>query len=126
MKLTRLHEAFLESARRPASFGLRLPVVPRESDVPLIPTEKWKKVESPVRLRKTYRFIDQDSRNRFVMGLMEYETKTQHNATIIVTEGEVTVEVRTKDVDQVTELDKEYANWSDELYRDVVYSRPDV
>lgn len=60
------------------------------------------------------------------MGLMEYETKTQHNATIIVTEGEVTVEVRTKDVDQVTELDKEYANWSDELYRDVVYSRPDV
>ena len=63
-------------------------------------------------------------RSAFVAGLFEYEAKTQHNATITIDEGEVTLDVRTKDVDQITELDKEYAAWADELYRDVVYSSP--
>lgn len=124
MKLTNLHEEFISSARRPMSFGNKLPVMPRASDVPVIPVDKWVKVESPTRLRKTFRFMDQSARNDFVRGLLDHEDKTQHNATITVSEGEVTLDVRTKDLDQVTELDKEYARWADELYKDVVYSRP--
>ena len=123
MKLSRLHEEFIDKARRPMTFGA-LPVLPREKDVPVIAVNKWKKVDSPLRLRKTYQFMTQELRNQFVLGLFEYETKTQHNATITVDEGEVTLDVRTKDVDQITELDKEYAKWADELYKDVVYSRP--
>lgn len=104
------------------TFG-RLPVLPKESDVPVIAVDKWKKVESPTRLHKTYRFMSQDMRNEFVRELFDYEDETHHNATITVGEGEVTLDVRTKDIDQVTELDKEYAKWADELYKDVVYSR---
>ena len=123
MKLTRLHEEFLDKARRPMTFG-KLPVLPQTAEVPVVAVNKWKKVTSPTRLHKTFRFMSQETRNEFVSGLFEYEIKTQHNAMITVAEGEVTLDVRTKDIDQVTELDKEYAKWADELYKDVVYSSP--
>lgn len=122
MKLSRLHEEFIDMARRPMTFGNKLPVMPREADVPILAVNKWKKVESPTRLRKTFQFMSQELRNVFVKELLKYEDKTQHNAIITIDEGEVTLDVRTKDVDQVTELDKEYAKHADELYRDVVYS----
>lgn len=122
MKLSHLHEEFIDKARQPMTFGGKLPVLPREADVPIIVTNKWKKVESPTRLRKTFQFMNQSMRNVFIKELLKYEDATQHNAIITVDEGQVTLDVRTKDVDQITELDKEYAKHADELYKDVVYS----
>lgn len=124
MKLSRLHEEFIDKARRPMSFG-RLPISPLEGDVAIIPVEKWTKVDSPLRLRKTYKFLSSSARNRFVEGLFEYEDRTNHNAMITVDEGQVTLDIRTKDVDQITELDKEYAKFADVLFKDVVYSPVD-
>jgi pterin-4a-carbinolamine dehydratase len=120
-RLSHLHEEFIDKAHRSMLFG-RLPVKPLESGVAIVPSEKWEKLESPLRLRKHYNFMSQEKRNLFVAELFEYETKTGHNATITVEEGKVTLDVRTKDVDQITELDKEYAKFADVLFRDVVYS----
>jgi pterin-4a-carbinolamine dehydratase len=39
-----------------------------------------------------------------------------------VSEGSVSIRLQTKDIAEVTELDREYAKWTDELYKDVVYS----
>lgn len=122
MKLSRLHEEFIDKARQPMMFGGKLPVLPKEADVPIVVTNKWRKVESPMRLRKTFQFMNQGMRNEFVKELLKYEDTTQHNAVITIDEGEVTLDVRTKDVDQITELDREYAKHADELYKDVVYS----
>jgi pterin-4a-carbinolamine dehydratase len=121
MKLQSLHEEFIDKARRPMTFG-RIPIKPIEGDVAIVATEKWKKVDSPTRLRKTYKFRTQHQRNLFVSELFGYEEKTTHNATITVEEGQVTLDVRTKDVDQVTEIDKEYAKFADVLFKDVVYN----
>lgn len=103
------------------SFG-KLPIEPLKGDVALIPVDKWEKLASPTRLRKTFRFMSQEKRNEFVQGLFEYEAKTQHNSMITVDEDKVTLDVRTKDVDMITELDKEYTKFADVLFRDVVYS----
>ena len=124
MKLSRLHEEFIDKARRPMSFG-RLPISPLKGDVAIMPVEKWTKVDSPLRLRKTYKFLSSAARNQFVEGLFEYEDRTNHNAMITIDEGQVTLDVRTKDVDQITELDKEYAKFADVLFKDVVYSPVD-
>ena len=124
MKLSRLHEEFIDKARRPMSFG-RLPISPLEGDVAIIPVEKWTKVDSPLRLRKTYKFLSSAARNQFVEGLFDYEDRTNHNAVITIDEGQVTLDIRTKDVDQITELDKEYAKFADVLFKDVVYSPVD-
>jgi len=121
VKLANLHETFIDKARRPMSFG-KLPIEPLKGDVALIPVDKWEKLASPTRLRKTFRFMSQEKRNEFVQGLFEYEAKTQHNSMITVDEDKVTLDVRTKDVDMITELDKEYTKFADVLFRDVVYS----
>lgn len=121
MKLSILHESFIEKARRPMSFG-RLPIEPIEGGTAIIPVEKWEKVESPKRLRKTFKFMSRKSRNAFVSELFEYEEKSGHHATLTIEEDKVVLDVRTKDVDQITELDKEYATYADVLFKDIVYS----
>ena len=118
-QLTRLHEEFLDKARRPMTFG-SLPVSPRASDVPVIPVNKW--VKDGKTLVKTYNFRLQEQRNDFVKQLLDHEVEVGHNADISITEGGVSIRLQTKDIGEVTELDKEYAKWTDELYRDVVYS----
>lgn len=119
--LSRLHEEFIDNARRPMSFG-KLPIKPVEGDVAIIPVEKWEKVKSPTRLRKTFKFFSQNARNNFVKKLLAYEVETQHNATITIDEGQVTLDIRTRDLDQITELDKEYAKFADLLFKDIVYN----
>ena len=119
MKLSRLHEEFIDAARRPMDFG-RLPVMPRGRDVPVIVTDKWKKSENS--LIKTYKFISNELRNDFVRQLLIHEEKVGHNATMTIQHETVTLTLQTHDIEQVTELDKEYAKAADELYKDVVYS----
>lgn len=121
MKLSRLHETFIDFARSPMNFG-RLPIKPLENDVAIIPVNKWEKVKSPLRLHKIFKFMLQEKRNNFISGLLEYELKVQHNATITIDENQVVLDVYTKDVDQITEIDKEYAKFADILFRDIVYS----
>ena len=96
------------------TFG-RLPIQPTEAGTAIIPVDRWEKVKSPLRLRKTFKFMSQEKRNSFVQGLFEHEEKTQHNAVITIDEDQVTLDIRTKDVDQITELDKEYAKYADVL-----------
>lgn len=119
MKLSRLHEEFIDSARRPMDFG-RLPVMPRGRDVPVIATDKWKKSENS--LIKTFKFLSNELRNDFIRQLLIHEEKVGHNATISIQNETVTLTLQTRDVQQITELDKEYAKHADELYKDVVYS----
>jgi len=120
MKLTALHEEFLEKARRPMTFGT-LPIDPKTSDAPIIAVDKWTKKNDS--LVKTFPFRTQDQRNDFLTQLLTHEIEVGHNADMTVTEGSVTLKLQTKDIRQVTELDKEFSKWTDELYKDVVYSR---
>lgn len=103
------------------TFG-RLPIKPLEGGTAIIPVDKWEVVESPRRLRKSYKFMSREKRNEFVASLFEYEIKVGHNATLTVDEEKVTLDLRTKDIDQITELDKEYASYADVLFKDVVYN----
>lgn len=119
MKLSRLHEEFIDAARRPMDFG-RLPVMPRGKDVPVIATDRWKKSDNS--LIKTYRFLSNELRNDFVRQILIHEENVGHNATISIQTETVTLTLKTVDVEQITELDKEYAKHADELFKDVVYS----
>lgn len=100
-------------------FG-RLPILPRESDVPLITSNKWSKKDNS--LVKTYNFRFKDQRNDFVRQILIYEEEVGHHAVITIREDSVSLVLQTRDVDQITELDKEYSKVSDELFKDVVYS----
>jgi len=100
-------------------FG-RLPVMPRGRDVPLVPSARWEKSNNS--LVKTYEFISKDLRNDFVRQILMHEEDVGHYALMTIREDTVMLVLQTKDVKQITELDKEYASVADELFKDVVYS----
>jgi len=121
-KLSHLHEEFLDSVRRPMSFG-RLPILPKGVDVPILPVNKW--IEKDGFLRKKYDFMSKELRNEFVNGLFDHEVTAGHHAKIVIDEDCVIISLQTKNIEKITELDKEYARHSDTLYKDVVYKVPE-
>lgn len=119
MNLKLLHEQFIEQANRPMTFGA-LPVSPKDAEAPVIAVDRWKIVDGV--LTKPYKFRRIEDRDSFVMALLSYEREVQHNAIITIDHDSVGLRLVTKDVDRVTELDKEYARYADVLFRDLVYS----
>lgn len=119
-ELARLHEEFIAMAERPMTYGA-LPIQPREPVCPVVPMDRWREANDA--LFKTYRFREPSHRDQFVISLICYEQETQHNASIRIEPGEVSLKLQTHDTQHVTELDKEYARYADVLYKDLV-SRP--
>jgi pterin-4a-carbinolamine dehydratase len=103
------------------SFG-RLPIKPVDGDVAIIPVDKWTTTKDPASMRKTFKFFSMDLRNRFLQKLLQYEVEEQHSAILTVEEDSVMINLYTKDLNSVTELDKEYAKFADILYKDIVYN----
>jgi pterin-4a-carbinolamine dehydratase len=119
MKLSHLHEEFMAAARAPMIFG-RLPVMPRESDVPLIAVNQWQTINKT--LVKSFQFRLKDQRNNFIKEILDHEEKVCHNAKIKICDDTVEIMLQTQDINQITEFDKEYAAYADELFKEVVYS----
>lgn len=117
-QLTRLHEQFIEKSRRPLEFGA-LPVSPSRSMQPIIAVNRWLKDNDS--LKKTFQFRLKDQRNDFIRQIIDHEEEIGHSCSMYIGEDEVTVILQTKDVGSVTELDKEFSIWCDEMFRDVVY-----
>lgn len=124
MKLTKLNEEFISQARRPMSFG-RLPIDPHKVELPVVPMNRWVKEGQPKKLVKTFEFRQMKDRNSFIRLLLKYETHSGHNAYMFIDEKFVRVELMTKNIEQITEIDKEYAQFADESFKDLMYSTQD-
>ena len=99
--------------------GGRLPVSPTT------PSEGWTLLKSPRRLSRTYEFRDPRVVSDFLAEVMSHESRTGHHAKITCEFPLITVEVRTHDLDDVTELDQDYAQTCDHIYTDVGLYRSD-
>lgn len=122
MKLKKLHEEFIESSRRPMEFG-RLPVKTKPADLPIIPMDRWRLEGDPKTLTKTYRFYELEDRNSMISALLEHEEQVRHNATMVINQDTLKISLLTKTIDQVTEIDKEYARFADQVFKDVMSNR---
>lgn len=60
-------------------------------------------------LTTAYDFVDDDTAMQFVTGLDDIEQSMDHNAVVTMDNAQVTVAVRTGDVDGLTRLDFEFA-----------------
>lgn len=125
MKLKKLHETYIEASRRPMSLG-RLPIDPKKIELPVVPMEKWVLKGDPKKLVKTFRFRRPSDRNMMIIALLEYEEEAQHHADMIVREETLQVILYTRNVELVTEIDKEYARHADEIFKDIVYTSADI
>lgn len=118
--LTEMHEDFINASRVRLPSVTKLPVNPKQAAQPVIPVDRW--VKSANALVKTFTFRLKRQRNDFVEEVMKREVEVGHGPKAAIDDLSVTLTLQTRDVERVTELDKEFAKWSDELFRDVVYS----
>lgn len=116
-KLADLHETFINKAREPMIKGA-LPVHAKEAFLPIVAVNSWKK--SQEYYVKKFEFRIQKHRNDFIKNLLEYEDEVGHNAKMVINEGVVVLMLQTKDIERVTEIDKEYAKFADAVYKDVI------
>ena len=72
-------------------------------------------------LHKTYTFRRLDDREVFIANLFSYERQVQHHAEITIDHDTVTVVLSTRDLDKITEIDKEYASFCDHMFKDIAY-----
>ena len=91
------------------------------SVTPLIAMDRWVPIDRKF-IKKRFAFREHDLRDRFLIDLLAYEKEHGHRARIAFDDLFVDIEVGTKDVERVTELDKEYANYCDQAYREICYS----
>ena len=82
---------------------------------------KWKIMESPERLSRSFQFDDAKSIKFFIDELFEEQERLHHHALITVDYRTVTVETYTHDVNSVTEQDQKLAKFCDEVYEDIRY-----
>ena len=71
------------------------------------------------RLTRVFSFDDPKMVKDFVTHLIFEQEDMGHHARIIIEGGDVKIETHTHDVNEVTELDKELADFCDDLYRDI-------
>lgn len=95
-----------------------LPVDPVEAFLPVVPMNTWKKSQDSY--VKKFEFRLQEQRDMFIKNLLNYEADVGHHAKMVINKDLVVLMLQTKDVNIVTELDKEYAKHADSVYKDVV------
>ena len=99
-KFLNLHEA------------IELPVAPSRSE--------WELLEGPTRLSRLFEFESKKQLAFFLDQLLEYEDTTGHSGKISIEGTIIMIEIYTHDVNNVTELDIEYAKTADEIYIDAL------
>ena len=101
-----LDESFVSSRK--------LPVCP-------VQTDTWEVVSDPNRLMRTFEFTSSGELFSFLNEVLLYQEDSQHHGKITVDHRKVIIEVYTHDVNDVTEVDKEYAQVVDNILQDVKY-----
>ena len=80
---------------------------------------KWKVLEDPQRLSRAFSFKKSSQVIQFLEEIFEYQNEVSHQGSALIEDKKVTVEVYTHTVEEVTELDIEYAKEVNKIYRDV-------
>lgn len=91
--------------------GTNLPIVPD--------TITWKVVSDPERFMRRFEFSDRSRLIDFLGEVFELEDEMQHHAKITVDHLHVDVEIYTKSIDCITELDLEFTKTVSQIYEDV-------
>jgi len=79
----------------------------------------WEIIESPQRLIKDFQFANRSLAYEFLRQIMLYENEVLHYGKLTLEELNVRIEVYTSDIDSITNLDYEYAEFIEQIFVDV-------
>tara|TARA_Y100001938_G_C8079074_1_gene427957 strand:- start:468 stop:818 length:351 start_codon:yes stop_codon:yes gene_type:complete len=86
-----------------------------------VPIEAPRKLEwairaNPNRLTRMFKFSKEANFNAFLLDVLEHQSETQHHGRLTVQYPQVKIEVWTHSLNDVTEIDFEWANAINEIY----------
>lgn len=97
-------------------------IIKESQSLPIDPlSSRWEVLRDPDRLARTFIFNDFRKMYDFVSDMLIYQEKIRHHATITIDHLSVKIESTTQDLNSVTELDKNLAEYADLVYEDVDY-----
>ena len=76
----------------------------------------WSFKKNPKRLVRVFGFGDTTAFNSFVVDVLEHQAETQHHGRITLQYPKVKIEVWTHSLNDVTEIDSEWATNVNEIY----------
>ncbi len=79
----------------------------------------WKTLENPPRLSRKFELENSRQVAQFIFEILQFESQISHNGSLLIEGKNVTVEVYTHTVEDITELDVEYAQELSKIYSDV-------
>ena len=98
------------------------PRLPAITALPITPvaTSQWEVVTDPRRLHKKFEFNSHNDYVNFISEILIYEKATDHSAKLTCEYPSIVIEVYTHDVDDITELDQDYAKMADQIFDDIL------
>jgi len=92
-------------------------------DSPITPKGTgWDHLTNPDRLRRIFEIDNQCARRIFVNDVLNLADESMHNVTIYIEGNRIIVETYTADLNEITNMDFEYAKDIDEMYVDAMFS----
>ena len=89
---------------------------------PIVPVSfTWERVSDPSRLMKVYEFGSHLEMSNFTQEMLLFQEDMGHYGKLTIDFPKVIVEVYTHDVNDITELDTDYAKAADQIRQDVTY-----
>jgi pterin-4a-carbinolamine dehydratase len=89
---------------------------------PIVPVSfTWERVSDPNRLMKVYEFGSHLEMSNFTQEILLFQEDVGHYGKLTIDFPKVIVEVYTHDVNDITELDTDYAKAADQIRQDVTY-----
>jgi pterin-4a-carbinolamine dehydratase len=82
----------------------------------------WDHLADPNRLRRVFEIASQESRRLFINDVLTLADQTMHHIELHIIMNEVSVEIYTEELNDITEIDFEYAKDVDEMYVDAMFS----
>ena len=86
--------------------------LPIKSPEPL----QWKTQENPTRLSRMFKFSEEEKMNAFLIDILEHQSETGHHGRLTVQYPKIKIEVWTHTLNDITEVDFEWANTVNDIY----------
>tara|TARA_R100000008_G_scaffold86406_1_gene79380 strand:- start:2147 stop:2482 length:336 start_codon:yes stop_codon:yes gene_type:complete len=87
--------------------------------LPVTPTKnKWTMLDDPEVLQRLFEFKNTISLLYFLEDLVQLQDTMNHHGRILIDHMSVLVQINTKSLERVTDLDVEWAQKVDEIYKD--------
>lgn len=89
-----------------------------ETNLPLSPEKSEWEASSDL-LSRVYQINNRKHFSYFLNNILDHANKLGHDPTMIINYPNISIKLKTHDLDEVTEIDLEFAKFIDEIYEDI-------